>query len=492
MGYICAVKNCGHNTARDKGKYRFFRFPAIIVNQGEEIRELSKLRRRQWFANIYRKELDDKKAENSRVCSSHFISGERAELLETTNPDWAPTVNLGHDKIKQNVSQLAVSRNARAQKRNEKKRKYDEMASSSTSRKSGEVEVVQEKEYVEPETSKEYCQTDLDMAQLDRQQIYMQDITDELSSTKGQLLSAQLTEDSFRDNDDKTKFYTGIPKFSLLMHVLNLIAPHIKRNTQNALSQFQEFLLVLIRLKLNSPLQDLAYRFNISVPTAHRIFDRWIHVMSVRLKFLIQWPEHEELQATMPVVFQRNFGKKVAVIIDCFEIFTERPSSPIARAMTWSNYKHHNTVKFLIGVTPQVVISFISKAWGGRVSDKYLTENSGLLRKLLPGDIVLADKGFDIADSVGFYQARLHIPAFTRGKKQLSAEEAEETRKIANVRIHVERVIGLVRRKYTILQGILPIQLVTARQGDDLAPIDKIAIVCCALTNLSESIVPFD
>ena len=110
--------------------------------------------------------------------------------------------------------------------------------------------------------AEEYCQTELDMAQLDRQQIYMQDITDELSSTKGQLLSVQLTEDSFRDNDDKTKFYTGIPKFSLLMHVLNLIAPHIKRNTQNALSQFQEFLLVLIRLKLNSPLQDLAYRFN--------------------------------------------------------------------------------------------------------------------------------------------------------------------------------------------------------------------------------------
>ena len=59
--------------------------------------------------------------------------------------------------------------------------------------------------------------------------------------------------------------------------------------------------------------------------------------------------------------------------------------------MTWSNCKHHNTVKFLIGVTPQGVISFISKAWGGRVSDKYLTENSGLLRKLLPGDIVFAD-----------------------------------------------------------------------------------------------------
>ena len=36
------------------------------------------------------------------------------------------------------------------------------------------------------------------------------------------------------------------------------------------------------------------------------------------------------------------------VIIDCFEIFIERPMNLKARAQTWSNYmyKHHNTVKF--------------------------------------------------------------------------------------------------------------------------------------------------
>lgn len=213
--------------------------------------------------------------------------------------------------------------------------------------------------------------------------------------------------------------------------------------------------------------------------------------MSIRLKFLIKWPDRDELQATMPAVFQRNFGKRVSVIIDCFEVFIDKPTSLIARAMTWSNYKHHNTIKFLTGVTPQGAVSFISKAWGGRVSDKFLTENSGLLKNLLPGDIVLADRGFDIADSVGFYQAQLYIPAFTKGKSQLPAKDVEETRKIANVRIHVERVIGLVRRKFTMLQSILPVALVTARQGDNLAPIDKIAIICCALTNLSESIVPF-
>lgn len=85
-------------------------------------------------------------------------------------------------------------------------------------------------------------QTDLDIAQLDRGQIDMQHITDDLNNTKGQLLSTQLTEDFFGDDDDKTKFYTGISSFSLLMNGLNLIAPHIKRNTHNALCQFQQFL----------------------------------------------------------------------------------------------------------------------------------------------------------------------------------------------------------------------------------------------------------
>ena len=105
----------------------------------------------------------------------------------------------------------------------------------------------------------------------------------------------------------------------------------------------------------------------------------------------------------------------------------------LARAQTWSNYKHHHTVKFLIGVSPQGFVSYISPTWGGRVSDKQITEESGLLQNLLPGDVVLADRGFNIEDRVGFYCASLQMPAFTRGKKQLSAYDVEQTRKIANV-----------------------------------------------------------
>ena len=91
----------------------------------------------------------------------------------------------------------------------------------------------------------------------------------------------------------------------------------------------------------------------------------------------------------MPTCFQKSFGKKVAVILDCFKIFVKHPPNLQARAMTWSNYKHHDSIKVLMGITPQGVVSFVSESWGGRVSDKYLTEHCGILKKVLPGDIVV-------------------------------------------------------------------------------------------------------
>ena len=111
----------------------------------------------------------------------------------------------------------------------------------------------------------------------------------------------------------------------------------------------------------------------------------------MRLSPIISWPEREELWRTMPRCFQYSFGKATTIIIDCFEIYIDRPSNLLARAQTYSHYKRHNTVKVLIGITPQGSVCFVSKAWGGRASDKYLTEHCGMLKNLKPGDLVMTD-----------------------------------------------------------------------------------------------------
>jgi hypothetical protein len=74
----------------------------------------------------------------------------------------------------------------------------------------------------------------------------------------------------------------------------------------------------------------------------------WCRNLYLLMKCLILWPDREELQMSMPMEFRKYFGVKVSIIIDCFEIFIDRPSNLLARAETWSNYKHHNTVKYLM------------------------------------------------------------------------------------------------------------------------------------------------
>ena len=56
---------------------------------------------------------------------------------------------------------------------------------------------------------------------------------------------------------------------------------------------------------------------------------------------------------------------------------------------------------------------------------------------------------------MGLRHGKLVIPAFTKGTNQLDPVDVEQSPGIASVRIHVERVIGLLRRKYTILEGTL-------------------------------------
>lgn len=55
---------------------------------------------------------------------------------------------------------------------------------------------------------------------------------------------------------------------------------------------------------------------------------------------------------------------------------------------------------------------------------------------------MLANRGFDIRDSVELMCAEVKTPVFTRGRCQLDAKDVEDTRKIAHLRVHVERVIG--------------------------------------------------
>ena len=154
-------------------------------------------------------------------------------------------------------------------------------------------------------------------------------------------------------------------------------------------------------------------------------------------------PSVEQVKATLPSVFKEKFATTYA-IIDGSEVFIETPSDLFMQSSTWSQYKQHNTVKFLVACTPNGGICYISPVYVGSISDIEFTRRSGFLTKLedKPGISIMADRGFTIKDILKELGINLNIPPFLEGRKQLSSSDVEARRKIASLRIHVERAIG--------------------------------------------------
>ena len=240
----------------------------------------------------------------------------------------------------------------------------------------------------------------------------------------------------------------------------------------------QEFLLVLIALRRGISTELLASLFGISQATASTIFNTWIKFMSFELQSLVYWPTRGEIRRQMPK--KLRMCRNLLCTIDCTEVFIGCPRDREIQCLTWSDYKKHNTVKFLVAIAPNGCICYVSPVWGGKASDRQITLSDGFMDNIMPGDLVLADRGFTIKDVMIQRQATIDIPPSSSGVDQMSRADVKKTKHIASKRIHVERAIG--RLKYfKILKHVLPVNL--------LPLIDDIVRVCACLTNLRPALV---
>ena len=229
--------------------------------------------------------------------------------------------------------------------------------------------------------------------------------------------------------------------------------------------------MVLVRLRCGLLSLDIANRFGISQAQFSRIEDTWLAFLYHRLRALPIWASREHVQQTMPQAFKDAYPA-TRVIIDCIEIYIEMPTSFHSQSATFSSYKNHNTSKGLIGISPAGYPSFISELYAGRTSDKQITKDCGILNMLEPGDDLMAGRGFDIEDDMPD-GVTVNIPPFLNGAPQLSVSDESETRKIAAVRVHVERAIQRIKC-FRILKNVFPLSMASE--------LNKIWIVCSYLT----------
>jgi hypothetical protein len=131
---------------------------------------------------------------------------------------------------------------------------------------------------------------------------------------------------------------------------------------KRVLTQKDEFLMTMMKLRLGSTNADLAQRFAVSATTVTNIFTTWIKLLASELGCMVYNPSYEVYRRTLPKKFNKPGYSKTRHIIDCTEVFIETPSDPALKAATWSDYKHHNTAKILVSITPNGAFNFVSKA----------------------------------------------------------------------------------------------------------------------------------
>lgn len=318
-----------------------------------------------------------------------------------------------------------------------------------------------------------------------------------------------LTAEDIRNNDSKTRFYTGFRNwgtFWLLFQILlnnhgadrlkfwdgekksmddpssrkyQKSAASSKPGRQRRLRPEDEYFMVWLRLRHDIRQEMLGDMFKISVKSVSRILNTWINFLYDHFKGLIAWPTREQILMNLP----RHFSETglVRTVLDATEIFCEKPSSLTAQSLTWSDYKSHNTMKLVIGVAPNGFVNFVSKLWGGRASDRLIVhkDGDGFIPLLEPGDIVMADKGFTISDLLPA-DVGLNMPPFVSKSKQMTQSELTATQKSASPRIVVEMKMEQIKN-YRILQNVFDLS--------EAHLAEQIVMICVASTNLLEPLL---
>ena len=302
----CVVFGCGCRRDWDKG-IGFYLIPSVIKNKSAFEEELTINRKGKWIQAISQGDIKAKDVlKNERVCGKYFVSGKRSPYWDKHNVDWLPTLEIRKKSYGREVDyEVRAKRQERAKKREEHAIKQQEHEAAEKRQKHSERSLpVAQIDLNQPITSTEEEKTgnkdafSSDLTACDEgnesHEIRTKIIRDAKYQADTELkdLECQTTEleymfqkntywapdKDFFNSDEKVCFYTGLPSLEVLMVVFDHVASHVKRQTQS-INRFQEFIIVLMKLRLNVPLQDLAYCFVVLISTISRIFFHLIVVM---------------------------------------------------------------------------------------------------------------------------------------------------------------------------------------------------------------------
>ncbi|XP_020912312.1 uncharacterized protein LOC110250056 [Exaiptasia diaphana] len=302
-------------------------------------------------------------------------------------------------------------------------------------------------------------------------------------------------------NSETMKHFTGLSsrQFNILFDFLNDVCPldkltywsycdqkkSVNKLTQTLPSKWstkERLFICLLRLRRGFTIKTMSILLStpdkqIKETSIRDVFTTYMQLMYRVFRDMskVMFPSKEILQKCLPPVFKTI--KRIRCSVDCTEFRVETARNFARQGNTYSSYKHANTFKCLIAVTPNGGSCFVSDLYEGDISDVQIFEQSGILKHIEPQDVILVDRGFTVQDLVNPLQAHINIPAFLKGRANLSAAEELSTRKIAKARVHVERFNQRLKQ-FKMVGRTIPLSL---------APLaTQMVVVACGLVNFQE------
>ncbi|XP_026736345.1 uncharacterized protein LOC113499939 [Trichoplusia ni] len=271
----------------------------------------------------------------------------------------------------------------------------------------------------------------------------------------------------------RTLFYIGVPKDCY--DLIKIMHEH------TGIPEYQ-ILLCLKKNRLDTKFSELSDEFGISKTYVSKIVSENIPKIAEIMRPFIVKLDKISIKRCLPIAFRKNYYN-VTCILDCLEIEIQKPGKAVNQSLTWSEYKKANTIKYLVSSTPNGLVNYISQGYGGRISDVCLVETCDFLKCLPSGSHVMADRGFKHIEPLLFaIGCKLTRPPSVVSGNKLSKEEVKETKKIASLRIHIERVIRRIR-EFSFLKSHACVN------NNLLGKLDDIIVIACGLINLQNSLI---
>ena len=264
----------------------------------------------------------------------------------------------------------------------------------------------------------------------------------------------------------------------MIDHVTNATSGNMK-----SISVEDQFSLMLSILRRGWTYIETGYMFNVSDETAACVFKTWL--MFVFRKFDDirdqMYTKRSDFTQPLPECFRNELLKDVRIILDATEVKIEGSINYEEQGNTHSSYKDHTTGKAVYGVGPHGNLMFASSVFEGSISDKELCLQSKVAEPLLPGDVVLADRGFVIEEQLIPKGARLIMPPFKGRRDSFNIEEVTSARLITRARIPIEQFNERVKNWTFFGNRVIPHHY--------KALLTPIAFVTACLANFTETLV---